>query len=327
MNLRKIIRVPFFISIILCAITCEHSQEEKFFTDIENNSFTIVNDCLKEGINPNITDEKGWTALMNASALGHMDIVNLLLASGADIEYTDLQGLTAYILAVENKHEEICTRLIEEYEGYILGSHSKWISAASGLKLRERPSLHAATITIIPFLEEVAIIKQPDITIKIGEDTGNWTYISWENKKGWVFDAFLEINKSLAVKKGYGYGIISGVVGYPSEVVPDMLVWAKNIDTGNMYKTSTDTSDDYVSYEIIVPPGRYVVFTYPKEDENYENKIIGCYTRWNGELWDENHDFIIIKIETEQESKNIDPTDWNIEIHTIEELDTLIPEE
>ena len=59
-----------------------------------NRQEKIINGLLQAGVDPDITDLHGQTALMHASILGHMNVVKILLQWGANPNKEDLQGQT-----------------------------------------------------------------------------------------------------------------------------------------------------------------------------------------------------------------------------------------
>jgi ankyrin repeat protein len=74
---------------------------------------TILRLLLENGVDPNIRDNNGSTALISASHRGYSDIIRLLLENDADINITDNNGFTALILASRNGHTEIVRLLLE----------------------------------------------------------------------------------------------------------------------------------------------------------------------------------------------------------------------
>ena len=68
---------------------------------------------LKNGADPNIPDNYGWTPLMTASGvtniLSNIDTVKLLLKYGADINKQNIYGRTALLHAVKNLNEKRST--------------------------------------------------------------------------------------------------------------------------------------------------------------------------------------------------------------------------
>lgn len=72
------------------------------------------------GANVNAQDKDGQTALIKASYYGHIEIVNVLLAAGSDVnirlpvdERLNIGGETALTTAISKKHNEIAKALIE----------------------------------------------------------------------------------------------------------------------------------------------------------------------------------------------------------------------
>ena len=54
---------------------------------------------------PKIT--MGWTALMVAARYGHLEVVKVLLAKGADVNAKDNAGNTALMVAAKYGHPEV----------------------------------------------------------------------------------------------------------------------------------------------------------------------------------------------------------------------------
>ena len=56
---------------------------------VQKNNYEVVAKLLEYGANPSIQDKKGFTALHYAARFGFKEIVNLLIANGADINLRD----------------------------------------------------------------------------------------------------------------------------------------------------------------------------------------------------------------------------------------------
>ncbi len=69
---------------------------------------------LNSGADPNITNSRNATALMNAAYLGHAEVVELLIQSNADIRIEHKNGFEAFDFALEKPHIDIMLRLIRE---------------------------------------------------------------------------------------------------------------------------------------------------------------------------------------------------------------------
>lgn len=77
--------------------------------NLEESLITLINKA-----NINAKDNYGCTALMRASALGHADIVKILIDNGADVSITNNHFMTALIQATENRHYSIVNLLVQK---------------------------------------------------------------------------------------------------------------------------------------------------------------------------------------------------------------------
>ena len=66
-----------------------------------------VADFLDKGLDPNTTDREGFTLLMTASRLGHLELVKLLIARKASVTRQSAQGDTALMLASLKGHRAV----------------------------------------------------------------------------------------------------------------------------------------------------------------------------------------------------------------------------
>jgi ankyrin repeat protein len=72
-----------------------------------------VERLLDAGCPVDARDSHGQTALMNAARLGHIDVVRLLVARGANLDVTAKFRLSALMLAIVNGHEEVAGLLVD----------------------------------------------------------------------------------------------------------------------------------------------------------------------------------------------------------------------
>jgi ankyrin repeat protein len=79
-----------------------------------NGDLAIVRRLLQEGVDPNVADEHGRTALSHASAAGHLLVVAALLAGGswADSHEDYDTAETPLMNAATNGHLEIVKKLV-----------------------------------------------------------------------------------------------------------------------------------------------------------------------------------------------------------------------
>ena len=73
----------------------------------EVGDLATVNQLLASGADVNTTDDDGVTALMIAAQNGHEVIVSALLSGGADVNAQFTNGVTALTLAQEGGHSVI----------------------------------------------------------------------------------------------------------------------------------------------------------------------------------------------------------------------------
>ena len=66
---------------------------------------------MGEGAEVDVQDHQGWTALMYATARGHEETVQALLAAGADLKAKNQEGETAHDLASKQGKTEIAELL------------------------------------------------------------------------------------------------------------------------------------------------------------------------------------------------------------------------
>lgn len=67
----------------------------------------------------------------------------------------------------------------------------RFVSAPSGLRLRESPSLAAPVIATMPFGSAVFLLKQSEIEAEFDGLRGYWAVVRYEAHTGWAFTGFL----------------------------------------------------------------------------------------------------------------------------------------
>lgn len=68
---------------------------------------------------------------------------------------------------------------------------SRWISASSGLRMRDAPNLSGKKLDVIPFGDRVNWLAENDATVYLAGTSGKWTKVKWEETIGWVYGGFL----------------------------------------------------------------------------------------------------------------------------------------
>ena len=93
-------------------IYSNHQKTRALFSAIEHNYIDIVQLFLAAGADVNAKDNEGETALMTAASDGSTEIVRQLLAAGADVHAKDNRGKTALIFAVRDGSTEKVQQLL-----------------------------------------------------------------------------------------------------------------------------------------------------------------------------------------------------------------------
>ena len=82
-----------------------------------DNELDRVRDLLKQGVDVNVKDRNGKTALMEATRHGHADVVRLLLDKGSDVNAKDNEGRSPLDLATAGDYTEIVELLQKHIAG------------------------------------------------------------------------------------------------------------------------------------------------------------------------------------------------------------------
>ncbi len=103
-------------------------------------------------------------------------------------------------------------------------------------------------------------------------------------------------------------GIINGALGYPSDGIPPLRIFAIDVDSGDYY--SIDTELNQKTYSLPVPSGSYHIFAYLLEEDS---DFAGGYTEFVpcGLRADcPSHELIPVSVEAGETIEGIDPMDW-----------------
>lgn len=93
-------------------VSVRRNNHRELINAIKNNDFdNVAHLTLVTSVNGK--DKQGNTALIHASGLGHIDIVELLLESGAKTNLKNKEGVTALAKAIEKNHSAI-VKLLQE---------------------------------------------------------------------------------------------------------------------------------------------------------------------------------------------------------------------
>ena len=88
--------------------------QERFFQAVDEGEVDEVENMItEEKVDPNMKEkERGTYAIIEASAHGHLPVVQLLLEKGANINSQGLENVTALMKAVQNGHSDVVRFLV-----------------------------------------------------------------------------------------------------------------------------------------------------------------------------------------------------------------------
>src|SRR5215213_3128110 len=90
-------------------------NEKGFFAAAQARDMMAINAFFDAGINPNAQEPAdGRTVLISAAARGDVEVVNALLAHGVDVNVKDKRGYTALTHAIEAMYEEAVDALLNQ---------------------------------------------------------------------------------------------------------------------------------------------------------------------------------------------------------------------
>lgn len=95
--------------------------DEKLVKLCRNNELKRVKSALQKGANPNAWEEKGRTLIIEASAKGNLELVQLLIRFNADVNAKDDKGITALMEASRHMRTRKGKRAIDLYREYLGG--------------------------------------------------------------------------------------------------------------------------------------------------------------------------------------------------------------
>lgn len=95
-----------------------------FLSRAETGDLIAVKLFLAAGMDPNVKDRYGGTALRYAAAKGHLEVVRALLDQGADVNVQDSDGFTPLRYAVYYGHTEVVRALLDK--GADVNVADKW---------------------------------------------------------------------------------------------------------------------------------------------------------------------------------------------------------
>ena len=121
MKIRRQFFLAFFLLFGASSAFAQSPKQElndKFWEAVRKGDVPGTTALLDQGAEVNAKFRYGTTALFKAAERGHLEIVKLLLARGADVTVKDtFYGATALTWALDNDHLEIVTLLLQKSPG------------------------------------------------------------------------------------------------------------------------------------------------------------------------------------------------------------------
>lgn len=115
--------VVLLSSLVLSTAVYADTSMDDMFIAIRNGDAEMVTELLQQGVDANLQDGQGYTALMMAAREGSPDVVGQLLAHGAKVYLRNLYGETAVMLAAYNGHNSVIEQLV--VRGAALGANGR----------------------------------------------------------------------------------------------------------------------------------------------------------------------------------------------------------
>jgi len=90
-------------------------DEKGFHAAVQARDMMSINAFFDAGINPNAQNESdGRTPLINAAAHGDLEVVNVLVQRGADVNVKDKKGYTALFHAIEAMYDDVALAIMSQ---------------------------------------------------------------------------------------------------------------------------------------------------------------------------------------------------------------------
>ncbi|KAM9446296.1 uncharacterized protein Hap1MRO34_022886 [Clarias gariepinus] len=137
----------------------DFSGDPLFHQACKKGNLTVVKRLIKAGIDINIADDAGWTALHEASVGGFPDVVEELLRAGANVNSRGLEGITPLHNAVMYGKYEVVMLLLQ----YGSNPHDKNSCGESALDLAKHEIIKELLLT---FRKSPIVHGQPTDSFK-----------------------------------------------------------------------------------------------------------------------------------------------------------------
>lgn len=119
--------VIFYIIAMVIHMYSRRDINQLLLKAVSTGSFSVVNECLRQGAHVNTADESKVTPLMIASQKGYLSIAELLIQNGANVNAKNEEGKSAMIFASQFGHSEIVQLLVQNGAKIKKGMSNQWV--------------------------------------------------------------------------------------------------------------------------------------------------------------------------------------------------------
>lgn len=123
--------VSLIIYLILFDLHAYAVTGDEFIQAARTGDIDTVNSYIENKGNVNFKDFKGQTALLHATFFGHINIIRLLIAAGADLEVRDKEGRTPLLYALANQE-------IDEFHNLFYNLSFLFINAGANVNICDK---------------------------------------------------------------------------------------------------------------------------------------------------------------------------------------------
>jgi len=114
-HLIPLLAIVLFSAVVGNAQDAKQQLNDQFWEAVRKGDVTQVTAFLDKGADVNAKFRYGATALFKAAERGHLEVVKVLLARGADVAVKDtFYGATAMTWAISNGHVEVVRALLDK---------------------------------------------------------------------------------------------------------------------------------------------------------------------------------------------------------------------
>jgi ankyrin repeat protein len=180
------------------------SSKPDNYNEFKGITLQMANVLINEGIDVNAVSSQnlkaidllGFDIFQNKITKDNIWFAEYLLQRGTILK-TQSYSMSANALRFQNTQNLVLLALKGHLEWQQIDfkntkfESTAYVKAVSGIKLRKLPSIASDELASIPYQERVSISNFVAQSDEIEGLIGNWVYVDYKGKKGFVFNAFL----------------------------------------------------------------------------------------------------------------------------------------